>query len=206
MLKSNSTILFHGDSITDATRTYDKQAILGVGYPFMVKQYLDTFHKDLDINVVNCGVSGFRSKDLVARWDSDCITLKPDYVSILIGINDTWRGQDSDDRTTTEKFEQNYRNILTKTATEIDCELIILEPFLISSDPEKASWRIDLDPKIGVIRALAKEFHATFIPLDGFFAAKSTKTDPAYFSEDGVHPTIQGHAEIAKLWLDMVCS
>lgn len=206
MLKPNSTILFHGDSITDAGRTYDNQTSLGEGYPLMVKQYLDIFHRDLDITVVNRGVSGFRSADLVAKWDADCIALNPDYVSILIGINDTWRSFDNNDPTYTEEYERNYRNILTKTATELDCQLIILEPFLIPSAPEKSAWRNDLDPKIGVARALAREFGAIYIPLDGYFAAKSTRVNPAYFSEDGVHPTTHGHAVIAKLWLDALCN
>ena len=44
-----------------------------------------------DITFINRGISGNRVRDLRARWQEDCIDLKPDILSILIGINDSWR-------------------------------------------------------------------------------------------------------------------
>ncbi len=217
MIKPNSTILFQGDSITDAGRTYDasndigmgysKETVdfnLGFGYPLIIKQYFDAFCKDKNITVLNRGISGNRTKDLVNRWDEDCIDLKPDYVSILIGVNDTWRRYDSNDATSTKEYEDSYRKLLTRVKNELDCHIIILEPFLIPTDINKDCWHEDLDPKIQVARKLAREFNATFIPLDGIFASKCIETSPSYFSGDGVHPTNSGHSLIAKLWLDIM--
>lgn len=210
MLKENSIILFQGDSITDAGRTYDTpnaaQAAepIGSGYPYMIKQYLDTFYGDSGIRVINRGVSGNRVIDLKNRWTEDCIELKPDYLSILIGVNDTWRRYDSNDATSAEAFEDSYRFILQRAASELSCQLILLEPFLIPSDPEKEVWREDLDPKIHAVRRLAREFGAVYIPLDGVFAANCTGNSPEKFSLDGVHPTAMGHALISKLWLDIM--
>lgn len=217
MLKENSTILFQGDSITDAGRTYDASNDLGkgfdkqignlglgFGYPLMIKQYLDIFCKHLNITVLNRGISGHRTIDLVNRWDNDCIDLKPDYLSILIGVNDTWRRYDSNSPTTTEEYEQNFRILLHRAKTELNCHIIILEPFLIPTDSAKDCWHEDLDPKIQVARKLAREFNATYIPLDGVFASSCVSTKPSDLSSDGVHPTNMGHALIAKLWLDMM--
>ncbi|WMJ21856.1 SGNH/GDSL hydrolase family protein [Paludicola sp. MB14-C6] len=217
MLKENAVILFQGDSITDAGRTYDasndlgagedpKKAELGLGfgYPLKVKEYLDTFHKDKHITVINRGISGNRTVDLKNRWDEDCIQLKPDFLSILIGINDTWRRYDSNQLTTTEEYEENFRTILKRAKEECHCDIIILEPFLLPTDPSKESWREDLDPKIQVARKLAREFHATYIPLDGVFAANCVNENPVKLSLDGVHPTSAGHSMIAKLWLDIM--
>lgn len=215
MLKENTTILFQGDSITDAGRTYDagdslntdsnntdKENNLGYGYPNKVKQYLETFYKDLNITVLNRGISGDRAINLKNRWDEDCINLKPDYLSILIGVNDTWRRYDSNDITTVEQYEENFRNILTRAKNELDCKIIILEPFLIPTDKQKDCWREDLDPKIQVARKLAREFEAIFIPLDGIFASKCVNTQPSILSLDGVHLTDTGHSLIARLWID----
>lgn len=209
MLKENSTILFQGDSITDAGRTYSDDPNwvrtptgLGVGYPYKVKQFLDTFFADKNITVLNRGISGNRAIDLKNRWDEDCIALKPDYVSILIGVNDMWRRYDSNDATTTEQYETNFRAILQKAKDALNCDFIILEPFLIPADEGKIGWYEDLTGKIQSARKLAREFDATFIPLDGIFAVKSTEREPSYWSEDGVHPTDAGHSFIARLWLD----
>lgn len=204
MIKENSTILFQGDSITDAGRLYDRsEADMGTGYPLKVKEFLATFFSEKNITVLNRGISGNRAIDLKSRWDVDCIDLKPDYVSILIGVNDTWRKYDSNNPTSAQEYEDNYRNILERTKqANPDCQIIILEPFLIPTDPQKAVWYEDLVWKQQAARRLAREFGAEFIPLDGVFASKCINADPSVWSGDGVHPTDAGHSFIARLWLD----
>lgn len=207
MLKENSVILFQGDSITDAFRTdLENPSEYGLGYPYKIKQYLDIFAKDKNITVINRAVSGNRTSDLLARWDEDCIAIKPDYLSILIGVNDTWRRYDSNMLMTAQQYEDNYRELLTRATKAFDCQLIILEPFLIPSDPEKAFWYEDLMPKIYAARKIAREFGAIYIPLDGVFNSSCTSSGikPEYFTEDGVHPNDAGHSLIAKLWLDIM--
>lgn len=204
MLKDNMTILFQGDSITDAGRIRETDD-LGPGYPQKVAAYLETFCADKNIKVINKGISGNRVKDLKARWKEECIDLKPDILSILIGINDTWRRYDSADPTSVEDFETVYREILTEVKEKLpDCKIILLEPFLIPVDPAKDEWRVDLDPKIGAVRRLSREFNATFIPLDGLYQEICVGVDPANYSADGVHPNDAGHAFLAKQWLNRV--
>lgn len=205
MIKPNSTILFTGDSITDAGRTAgpDPDNSLGNGYPKKVAEYLETFCKDKNIKVLNRGVSGDRVVNLQARWKEDCLDLKPDYVSILIGVNDTWRKYDSNDETSCEAYEKGYRDILTQLKS-LDCEIILLEPFIIMADPAKEEWYTDLMPKIQAVRRLAREFGALYIPLDGIFAAHSIFEEPSHWSQDGVHPTDAGHGLLAMHWLDNV--
>lgn len=214
MLKNNKTILFQGDSITDAGRTYVSDCLgegsrglscfagLGNGYPLMVAQYLDNFFNDKNIKVLNRGISGDRTTELLARWDKDCIDLKPDYLSILIGINDTWRRYDSNNPMTTEQYEKNYRLLLDRAINEIGCEIIMLEPFLQPVDPAKSNWRKeDLSEKIAVVRELAIEYKATFIPLDGILFAAAKDSSPQELTSDGVHPKVLGHSVIARAWL-----
>ncbi len=204
MIQQNATILFQGDSITDAGRDYLTDD-LGPGYPQKIAAYFNAFCASKNVRVINKGISGNRVKDLKNRWQTDCIDLKPDILSILIGINDTWRRYDSNDPTSAETFETTYREILTEVREKLPyCKIILLEPFLIPTDPQKEAWRVDLDPKIGAVRRLSREFGTVFVPLDGLYQEICADQDPVLFSADGVHPSDAGHAFLAQQWLKRV--
>jgi len=204
LLGGKETILFQGDSITDFERNREDIADLGTGYPLLVSAYMASEYTGIDFTFINKGISGNRVRDLNARWDEDCVALKPDIISILVGINDTWRRYDSGDPTSTEAFEEHYRQLLTRTKNEVTDRIILLEPFVLPVFKEQYQWREDLDPKIQSIRALAREFGALYVPLDGIFAAACMKKPPEFWSQDGVHPTVAGHGLIAKAWIDAV--
>lgn len=205
LLEKNSVILFQGDSVTDSCRDYGNPKDLGPGYPAKVAAYLNTFYSELNLTVINRGVSGNRVRDLQKRWRQDCLDLSPQLVSILIGINDTWRRYDSNDPTSVEDFEAGYRDILTQTA-KTGARLVLMEPFVMPYPQEHIAWREDLDPKIQVVRKLAREFKATLIPLDGMMAASYVKNGDFYDTRDGVHPTDAGHSLIAGEFLKTVFS
>jgi lysophospholipase L1-like esterase len=192
------TILFQGDSVTDAGRSREDTSDLGLGYPLLVATWMAAKYPERRVRFVNRGISGNRAVDLKVRWQEDCIDLKPDIVSILIGINDTWRRYDSNDPTPVEVYEANYRDILAGTRAETKALILMLEPFVLPIPEDRIAWREDLDPKIHAMRRLACEFGAILVPLDGIFAAASARRDPAFWAADGVHPTAAGHALIAQ--------
>ncbi|MGF6824389.1 acyl-CoA thioesterase-1 [Microbacterium sp. ZKA21] len=191
------TILFFGDSITDAGRRNDPEQ-LGDGYVRLIAARLADARPDL--RVVNRGIGGDRTGDLIARLDVDCIDENPDVVSILIGINDVWRRYDDDDATSAEQFEANLRTILTAIRERTDAAIVILEPFLLPVT-DKLRFREDLDPKIEIERRLADEFGATFVPLDAVLAAAAQTDGPESIAGDGIHPTADGHRIVAETWL-----
>ncbi len=201
-LKTGARILFQGDSITDAGRGAPPG--LGTGYVHIAAGVLQAAAPDLGLTVMNRGISGNRVKDLVGRWDRDCIELEPDVVSIMIGVNDTWRRFDSNDPTTAESYEESYRAILERTRAETGAQVVIVEPFVLPCPPDRVAWREDLDPKIAAARRLAREFADVYVPLDGLLAGASTRVAPEYWAADGVHPTGPGHAFIALEWLKAV--
>lgn len=199
------TILFQGDSITDANRDKENPENMGTGYANFTAAWLSAKYPEMNLSFINRGISGHRVKDLQARWQEDCIDLAPDVVSILIGINDVWRKFDSNDPTSVEQYEEGYRALLNETCDKLEgVQLLILEPFALPTGVITDEWREDLDPKIQVARKLAKEFCATYIPLDGMFAAASTEQPESFWLHDGVHPTQAGHALISQAWLDAV--
>lgn len=206
MIKKNSVVLFQGDSITDAGRTgaLIPSKSLGEGFPAMIADRLASDYSGLGAKVINRGISGNRTWDLVDRWTKDCVDLQPDYLTLLIGVNDTWRGFDSGVFTTAEEYEANMRTILDRTRAETKAHIIILNPFLLDVD-EKAAMHPDLVGKQEVVYKLVEEYSLTFIDLQKVFdemvANGTSMTD---ISQDGVHPTPYGHGVIADEWIKTV--
>ena len=202
--KPDDVILFQGDSITDVGRSREDNSDLGNGYAMMIRAWYFSKYPESDAIFLNRGVGGNRAKDLQTRLKKDFIDLNPTWVSILIGVNDCWRRYDSNDPTSTEEFEERYRDLLTKLKQNTKAKLVLCEPFLLHVSPERAMWREDLDPKIAVVRKLAKEFSTLLVPLDSIFKKASVTRSPEFWSADGVHPTSAGHALIARAWLNTI--
>ncbi len=203
LLETGATILFQGDSITDCGRDRENQNHLGDGYAQCAAHALAALYPEAGFKVLNRGVSGNRVKDLLARYDDDFAAVKPDVLSILIGINDVWRRYDSADATSIDTFTEEYRQLLSQVKRDLpNTRIVIMEPFLLHVQPGQSAWREDLDPKIQVVRALAAEFADCFIPLDALMSARHAQGVPlAALATDGVHPTPTGHGFIAREWL-----
>ena len=195
LLAKKTLILFQGDSITDCGRDWDGPDNLGDGYVRLVTTLLPDKYPKHEFKFINRGVSGDKVRDLASRWDKDCISLQPDWLSILIGINDTLT-------TPITQFEEEYRMLLRRTTNELNSRIILCEPFLLLGDNN--AYREDLNPKIEVIRKLAKEYNTVLIPLDNIFHEACLLKTPEYWAPDGVHPSPEGHAMIAKSWIKYV--
>jgi lysophospholipase L1-like esterase len=159
-------------------------------------------YAELNLKFLNLGISGNRVTDLKARWKEDCLDYKPDILSIFIGINDTWRKYDSNNPTSAESYKEDYRFILEEARSKLDCQIVIIEPFVLQFPEDRKAWREDLDPKIQAARELSLEYADAFVPLDGIFASAVCRQEPAFWAADGVHPTCQGHALITETWLE----
>jgi lysophospholipase L1-like esterase len=201
LIQSNDTILFTGDSITDGGRLRDDARHLGSGYVAITAAHLQARLAAPKLQIFNRGISGNRVSDLLARVEPDLMVLKPTVVSILIGINDTWRRYDSNQPTDAAAFRRDYRTLLEKVV-EIGARIVLLEPFLLHVPEDRFKWREDLNPKIDVVRQLAIDFQAELLPLDGLFAQAATQAPAAYWAPDGVHPSAAGNALLAETWLE----
>ena len=205
ILQAGDRILFQGDSITDAGRDRENPQHLGSGYAMLAASWFQALYPERNVRFTNRGISGDRTKDLVERWQEDCLLLRPTWLSLLVGINDTWRRYDRNDPTSADAYEDAYRALLTRTLEELPgTRLILCEPFVLPVPPDRANWRVDLDPKIAVVRKLAREYEAILVPFDTLFAQAATRREPSFWAADGVHPTAAGHALMAQAWLKAV--
>jgi lysophospholipase L1-like esterase len=201
-LDDSVRLLFQGDSITDAGRDRDDGSSLGDGYVGLIAGNLAAAGSGHQ--VLNRGIGGNRVADLRARWQQDTLDLKPGLLSVMIGINDTWRRYDSNEITTIEDYERDYRLILEQ-ARSIGTRLVLIEPFLVPVVDEQWAWREDLDGRIQVVRRLAAEFDAALLAADGLLNQAAREAGgPAAIARDGVHLTPAGHACLATAWQTLV--
>jgi len=206
-LRSGDRVLLTGDSITDWGRDRDQPDSpwgLGHGYAGIVAALAGARRPDLGLTFHNRGVGGDTARMLRDRWQADALDLEPTVVSVLVGVNDTWRRYDSGTPTSTDEYEEHYRAVLDVTRGRLDARFVLVEPFVLPVQPGQEAWREDLDPRIHVVRRLAAEVGAVLVPADGLFAAAAARTSPAEWAFDGVHPTPAGHGLLAEAWLDAV--
>ena len=203
-------ILFQGDSITDALRSREHDFFLGNGYPTLVTARLG-FEEPGKYTFLNRGISGNRVVDLYARIKIDLINLKPDVLSILIGVNDVWHEEEIKNGVDAAKFERIYDMLLDEVQEALPgIRLIILEPFVLlgsatENTPEHPTrweyFRDETPLRAAAAKRVAERHGATFVPLQHLFDEACKLAEPAYWLRDGVHPTAMGHELIAREWL-----
>lgn len=200
----NDRIVFFGDSITDANRNKEDQEDLGHGFPLFIASQLGAKYPEMNLSFYNRGVSGDKVADLNARLEEDVLSLMPDVVSVMVGINDTWHNVESPDfgsKKAADAFEKEYRKLLLSLKEAGVTRLLLMEPFVLPIPKNRTTWRVDLDQKIQIIRLLAAEFHAEFISLDGLMNAAGIRHGFERYTKDGVHPTPIGYGLITEEWL-----
>jgi lysophospholipase L1-like esterase len=188
------TFLFQGDSITDGNRTRDNDwnHIMGHGYAYLIASRLWYDYPDKVLMFYNRGVSGNRVRDLDARWQKDTLNLKPDVISILIGVNDVLAIIKNTDPDTIEKFKKIYKRILEKTKDALpNTQIVLCEPFIlplgwVNEKPEM--WQTEVLKRQQIVRKLAEIYQSIFVELQEPFNKACQKTRANYWIWDGVHP------------------
>lgn len=206
--RDQTVVLFQGDSITDAGRDRksgipDKQVGLGRGYAFLAATQLYERYPDLRPKVYNRGISGHKVYQLADRWEQDTIDLKPDVVSILIGVNDHWHSL-KDYPGTPEKYRKDFDALLARTKKELpDTPLIICEPFVLLDGTaiEKDKWVPVFDGYRVASRELSKKYKTEFVPFQSIFDKALKRAPTSYWAPDGVHPSLAGAQLMANHWV-----
>lgn len=211
MRSEGLTILFQGDSITDGNRgrNEDPNHIMGHGYAFSIASRLGAEYPQKRLKFYNRGVSGNKIIDLAARWQTDTLDIKPDVLSILIGVNDTssvvlnW-----EPIVTIEQYEEVYDSLLKQTKAKLpDIVLVLCEPFILPVGIVNEHWtayHADITKRQEVVSKLAKQYGAIHIAFQEVFDKACKKAPADYWIWDGVHPTVAGHELLAKEWIKRV--
>jgi lysophospholipase L1-like esterase len=208
LIQPGDTVLFQGDSITDAGRKRDinkanNQEAFGTGYAWMVASQLLVSRPDLKLNFYNRGVSGNKVFQLAERWQADCLDLKPNVLSILIGVNDIWHKLNGNYDGTVAVYENDYNTLVGRTKDALpDIKLVICEPFVLKCGAVNANWFPEFDGYRAAARRVAEKAGATFVPFQEMFDRAIAYAPPEHWAADGVHPTDIGDALMAHTWLN----
>ena len=209
-IAKNSKLIFIGDSITDCGRArpvgeglFDA---IGKGYVANVEGLLGAVYPEEKIRVVNMGCSGNTTRDLKARWQADVVDLKPDWLAVLIGINDVWRHFDiplqRENHVQLDEYQQTLDELLAKTRPSL-AGLVLMSPFFLELNRQDAMRR-KMDEYGTVVRELAGKYDAIFVDLQAEFDRVLQQTHPMSIAWDRVHPNQTGHQLIARAFLRAV--
>ncbi len=204
-LHQDFTVLFQGDSITDGGRQRtgsDYNHIMGQDYAYILAAEIGVDIPDRNIKFVNRGIGGERVADLAARWQQDTLALKPDILSILVGINDAFGGREL---LTRYEFEAIYDKLLAQTIAALPTTKIVLgEPFMLPVGKYQANYNEEikeLKTRQAVVARLGAKYHLPVIHYQQAFDDAQMKAPANYWSWDGIHPTYAGHGLMAREWM-----
>lgn len=210
-LQANQKLLFIGDSVTDGGRQRPSGEglgdALGKSYPALVDALLETVYPERAIRVVNQGNSGNTVRDLAARWETDVLGHRPDWLSICIGVNDVWRQFDQPRRpeisVPLNEYEATLSRLCRETRPLLSGGLILMTPFYIEANPAD-TMRSRMDEYSAVVRQIATENDALFVDTQAAFTKALTHRHSTAIAWDRVHPNGTGHMILAKAFLDAV--
>jgi len=208
LIESNSKLLFIGDSITDCgrERPVAEGNGLGSGYVSLINASLDSTYPQRKIRVFNVGSSGNTVLDLDARWQTDVLNLTPDWLSIMIGINDVWRQFDSPLRTETHVLLDEYKSTLEKLIQKTKPQLkglVLMTPYFIELNKADA-MRVMMDEYSEAVKQLAEKYQAVFVDTQSAFDAYLQTEHPMSLAWDRIHPNQTGHMILARAFLNAV--
>ncbi len=212
LFRAGDVLLFQGDSITHAERNEAVQSVpndhhaLGWGYAKMCAAALLARGSHPGLKIYNRGVSGDCVFDLDKRWRQDCLDLEPNVLSILIGANDWgryflegWIGQSLED------YGRSYRALLVRTRAALpNVRLILGEPFHIHPPWMKPEHDHDMRERQALVRTIAAEFEAVFVPFGRALVRAFEQAPPATWTFDGLHPNLAGFGLMTRTWLRAV--
>lgn len=206
-----SRLLFIGDSITDmkwGRNEKDRNHYLGHSYVYLIAARLGADLPEARLQFFNRGKSGNKVSDLKARWQRDAVDMKPDVLSVLVGVNDVPRGADRN--FSSKRWEADYRDLLGRSRrANPGLKLVLLDPFVLRVTRLKEAgtwshWRGTVDRQGRIVARLAAEFEAVHVRMQEIFDRAAEETGPEHWIWDGVHPLPQGHELIAREWLRAV--
>jgi lysophospholipase L1-like esterase len=213
LVANGDTILFQGDSITDAGRSREHageanaQSGLGSGYAWLAAVELLVDRPKAALKIYNRGISGNKVFQLADRWQADCLDLKPTLLSILIGVNDIWHTLNGKYKGTVEIYERDYRALLERTRKELpNVKLVVCEPFVLRCGSVTDKWFPEFDTYRAAARRVAETYQALFITFQAMFDEAVKYAPPEHWAADGVHPTAAGASLMAHTWLRMAAS
>ena len=212
IFEKNDRVLFIGDSISDYGRTrpvgegVSNNIGWGTSYVANVGAMLTCMYPELNLRITNMGISGNQVRHLKERWQTDVLDLKPDWVSVLIGINDVWRIYDSpslpEKHVSPEEYRETYEELIQQTLPGVK-GMILMTPYFMERNKDDA-MRKTMDEYGAIVKELAEKYNLLFVDLQAAWDKLFEHMHPCNIAWDRIHPNPVGHMYIAKQFLNAV--
>jgi len=201
-LHDGDLILFQGDSITDAGRR-DSPDGLGTGYVSIITGVLAAKYPDRNYRIINRGIGGDRTVELLERWKTDCLDIRPDVLSVMIGVNDVWRlrGKWSGQKFVPfAEYKDNYIRLLDQAVAAGITRIVLVSPPAIEDNKDEVLNR-HLDERSALIQELAVTYKGVYVPVRETQKRMLVEYPAVKWTSDRCHPTAAGHALSAQTWI-----
>jgi len=183
----------------------NQQSALGNGYAWLAAAELLVDRPTDGLQIFNRGISGHKVFQLAERWDRDCLDLKPDVLSILIGVNDIWHTLNGNYQGTVEIYERDYNALLARTRQALPkVKVVICEPFVLRCGAVNDKWFPEFDAYRAAAKRVAEAHETVWVPFQSMFDQAVNYAPPNHWAGDGVHPSAAGAALMAHAWLNAV--
>ena len=213
IIQPNSKLLFIGDSITDYSRAWPVGEAyengLGKGYVSLVEGMLTAFSPQNRIRVVNMGTNGDSVRQLQTRWQSDALDQKPDWIAVMIGVNDAWRRYDApfipEMAVSAEEYERLYRSLIEQSLPHVK-GMVLMTPFYLNYDLHDP-MKQDITRNADIVRMLSAEYSLVLCDVQRAFDEMQGGLHYMAYAFDGIHPNENnpvGHLIIARAFLRVV--
>ena len=211
LLRRGQKVLFIGDSITDCGRRLENRP-LGAGYVRMAIDLIEARDPGRQMTWINRGIGGNTVRNLTERWTDDSIRHQPDWISIMIGINDLnqWV-MGGDGSVAPDEYEVLYDGILSRACEETKARLILVMPFYMSTirpgdeiEHHRGRMAAGLVTYSRIVARLARRYEAILVRPQMAFDRQFRTRDASDFCDEPVHPNASGHLLIAHSWLTTI--
>ena len=212
LIAKQSKVVLIGDSITDCARVRPigegRENALGTGYVALINAFLEASDPAADIRIVNMGAGGNTVRELKERWTTDALDLRPDWLSVMIGINDVWRRFHhrryvAEDQISLEEYEETLDGLIRSAKGNGIQNVLLMTPFVIEGNPADRMRLLTVEFGKAVKR-VADRYGALFVDMQAVFDRYLEDSYTSELAADRVHPNLTGHMLIARAWLDAV--
>jgi lysophospholipase L1-like esterase len=204
LFERHQRILFIGDSITDSDRAGASKPF-GNGYVSMVRSFMLARYPDYNLTFINKGVGGDTVRHLAARWERDVVAERPDWLSVMIGINDVWRhfAYNVAEAVPLDEYQARLRAMLQRAREATGAKIILMQPYMIEPNHGNPMRQL-MDVYGSQMELIANEFSAPLVRTQSAFDAVLGGTAANFWSSDQIHPGGPGHAVIALAFLSTI--
>lgn len=205
LLQNVHRIVCLGDSITEMG---EQQG----GYVWLVRRYLNALYPQQNMEVINAGISGHKSTDMIARFQRDVLDKKPDLVTISVGVNDVWHGfydnhpkGDGPRGVPLDLYRKNVESMVEQ-ALAAGAKVVMLSTTVIGEDLANGE-NAKAEAYNAALRDIANKHHLTFVDYQKPFRAlirdyrKTTGGQDLLLTIDGVHMNGEGNKVMAHTLL-----